>query len=142
MTNKGFDKFGFFQQIALFAGLTFLIPTAVYQINDLLFPMPKWEQFKDEEYTVQRKKYDSAAEIPSQKQFYVNSVAGLALLFAGPFCPITSISAGLMMSGVITLGIGFLNHWNNITKLIRLFALLIGILSLIWVGFILQRKAE
>jgi len=91
------------------------------------------EGYCDVQYTC-RKQYDEVNN-EYRKNVFVFAVAfGVIALVGGIFVQISSVSAGLMGGGIVTMIWGTMQYWDRLGDAIRFVILGIVLAILIWVG--------
>jgi hypothetical protein len=120
--------------------ITFLLLMAIGQINDLLFPSPRYVDYvtetsypdaqTDAQKEAYRKQYDAYCEAkkgPDFSRFFVRSGASVLFIFAGITLSMTALATAFIAAGTIGLCYAFIEHGSGLPTPLRLVFLFLTI---------------
>ena len=135
--------------------ITFLLLMAVGQINDLLFPSPRYVDYvtetsypdtqTDAQKESYRKQYDAYCEAkkgPNFPRFFVRSGASFLFLFIGIALSVTALATAFIAAGTLGLCYAFIEHGSGLPTSMRLFFLFLAIGLLCFSLYRWGRKKE
>lgn len=79
--------------------------------------------------------FDKAREKYNRDVFIISTILGIISITIGAFLKLTSVSAGIMSGGVITIIYGTIRYWGNLPDLGRFLILGVALAILIWIGY-------
>ena len=82
-----------------------------------------------------RQEYDQVHDQYNRNVFIASMIFGLIILVIGLTLKLESVSTGIMGGGVLTLFIGIIGYWGDLSKYVRLVLLGVLLLILIWIGY-------
>ena len=135
--------------------ITFLLLMTVGEINNLLFPCPRYSDYvtetsspdtqTDAQKEAYKKQYDAYCEAkkgPDYHRFFVRSGASLLFLFVGVALSVTALASAFIAAGTLGLCFAFIEHGSGLPTSMRLLFLLITIGLLCFFLYRWGRKKE
>ena len=135
--------------------ITFLLLMTVGEINNLLFPSPRYSDYvtetsypdtqTDAQKEAYKKQYDAYCEAkkgPDFPRFFVRSSGSFAFLFIGVYLSITALGIAFVTAGTLGLLYAFIEHGSGLPTSMRLLFLLVTIGLLCFFLYRWGRKKE
>ena len=82
-----------------------------------------------------REEFDDVREPYNRNVFVMCVVLGLIAIVLGTYLKLTSVSAGIMGGGVLTIIYGSIRYWADMNEYFRFIILAIALAILIWIGY-------
>lgn len=98
------------------------------------------EGYCDPHYTC-RKDYEAKNQEYNRNVFIASIIAGSAILVVGLVLKVAVVSNGLMLAGSLTLIIGVLRYWSELSKVLKVAILAAVLTLLIWISYKKFKKA-
>ncbi len=135
--------------------ITFLLLMTVGEINNLLFPSPRYSDYvtetsypdtqtdaQKETYKKQYNEYCEAKKGPDFSRFFVRSGGSFAFLFIGVYVSIAALGIAFVTAGTLGLLYAFIEHGSGLPTSMRLLFLLVTIGLLCFFLYRWGRKKE
>ena len=142
------------KKFALGFAIAVVLPMLMYYGLSSVSPPPQWEHYMMENYHERHER----ASLEEQKRmeaersgleakmredfrrfhrhlFFAAVPVGVLAIAIGMFLPVQVVGTGLMFGGIISLCVGYLGYWTELSYVWRFISLLIAFVILIAVGY-------
>ncbi|MBW2976757.1 hypothetical protein KY347_04905 [Candidatus Woesearchaeota archaeon] len=82
-----------------------------------------------------RTEFEGVREVYNRNVFIIATIFGLIALITGFFLKVSSVSAGMMGGGILTVFYGIIRYWSGLQNYGRFTVLGIALAILIWLGY-------
>lgn len=82
-----------------------------------------------------REEYNDVRQVYNRNVFVIAVILGLIAVVVGTYLNLTSVSAGIMGGGILTIIYGSLRYWADMNEYFRFSILAIALAVLIWIGY-------
>lgn len=142
------------KKFALGFGIAIILPMMIHCGVSTFSPRPKWEDYQLKNYyerhengspeelkqleAEQNRLTDQIKkeEIRFQKHlFFVAVPLGIIAIIIGAYLSIQAIVTGLIFGGILSLSVGYITYWSELSDVLRFFSFLIAFVILIIIGY-------
>ena len=146
------------KKFALGFAIAMVLPMLMYYGLSSVSPPPQWENYMmdnyqerharatpDEQKQMEAERSTRDAKMRedirrfSQHLFFTAVPVGVLAIVIGVFLPVQTVGTGLMFGGIISLCVGYLGYWSELSHVWRFVSLLIAFIILVAIGY---RKVE
>jgi hypothetical protein len=144
----------FMKQVAVFLGITVLLPLAVWYGTGVFCPPPEGysrheheieEQVREAKDDAEKmklrdekekltKEREAAERVHYRDMFYVAYPVGILALVVGIFFPVQAVGSGLMFGGLVSLAVGCYSYWDKMGYWMRFISLIVALALVIALG--------
>ena len=142
------------KKFALGCAIAVVLPMLMYYGLSSVVSPPQWEQYVIEHYHERHER----ASLEEQKRmeaerseleakmwedfrrfhrhlFFTAVPVGILAIVVGIFLPVQTVGTGLMFGGIISLCVGYLGYWSELSYVARFVSLLFAFIILVAVGY-------
>lgn len=149
------------KKFALGFAIAVVFPMMVYYGVSSVSPPPRWQDYRienyeerhrratpDEQLQLEAERTETRAQMREdgrrfqQHLFYTAVPVGVLAIVIGVFLPMQTVGTGLMFGGVLSLCVGYMGYWSELSALARFLSLLAAFGVLIFVGYKKLERAK
>lgn len=142
------------KKFALQFAIAVVLPMLMYYGVSSVSPPPSWEEYRienyedrharatpDEQERMEAERSALTAKLREETRrfqqhlFFTAVPVGVLAIVIGVFLPVQTVGTGLMFGGVISLCVGYLGYWSELSYIGRFISLLFAFGILIAVGY-------
>ncbi len=142
------------KKFALGFAIAVVFPMMVYYGVSSVSPSPQWEDYMIENYEGrhQRASPEEQLQLETERSeleakrredfkrfhqhlFFTAVPVGVLAIVVGVFLPAQTLGTGLMFGGILSLCVGYMGYWPELSAISRFISLLTAFIILLFVGY-------